>query len=271
MNNNIRIALVACRSVVGDTSGNLERIKNWTIAASQQGADLVCFPELSITGYHVRKPLTESAESIPGPSSGCLEKIAATHNIPILAGLAEKRKNRIYAAHLLAEPQIGISGVYRKLHLGPPEKKMFSPGSRIPPLFTVRGLVFGIQLCYDAHFPELSTQMAVHGADVLLIPHASPGGSPVEKLASWMRHLPARAYDNGVYVAALNAVGDNGQGLCFPGVAALISPEGKVVQSYTGMDEHMLIGELDAEKLQAIRSHPMKYFLPSRRPELYKA
>lgn len=265
----IRIALVACRSVTGDTTGNLAGIKHWAAAAKQQGAELVCFPELSATGYHIREPIGAAAETIPGPASEFIAQISATHNISILAGIAEKSGSKIYASHILAKPDTGVAGVYRKLHLGPPEQKVFTRGTKIPPLFQTRGLCLGVQLCYDAHFPGLSTKMAVNGADILFIPHASPGNSPEDKMASWMRHLTARAFDNSVYVAAVNAAKDNGCGLCFPAVAMLISPEGKVIDSYAGMDENMLVADLSLDLLQAVRAHPMKYFLPNQRPDLY--
>ncbi|MFP3981403.1 MAG: nitrilase-related carbon-nitrogen hydrolase [Desulfobacterales bacterium] len=266
----VRIALVVCRSVLGDTPANLACMEKWTAAAARQGAEIICFPELCATGYHVRGALRSAAQPLPGPASDHIRAMADKHGICILAGLAEKHNDRIFAAHLLAKPETGISGVYRKLHLGPPEQKHFTAGSEIPPLPEARGLCLGIQLCYDAHFPELSTAMAAKGADIIFMPHASPGKDAADKLASWMRHLPARAFDNGIYVAAVNQVGDNGSGLYFPGVSALISPDGKLLHSYTGDQENMLLADLTVRELNSVRQHPMKYFLPNRRPELYK-
>ncbi|MCF8026954.1 MAG: nitrilase [Desulfobacteraceae bacterium] len=270
MDRDVRIALVSCRSVIGDTTGNLCRMEQWIRAAGNQGVHLVCFPELSITGYHVRPPIDTVAESIDGPCSARLADLAEKHNISILAGMAERSGNRIYAAHLMAHPDSEHCCVYRKLHLGPTEKEFFSPASKIPPLFEACGLRIGVQLCYDAHFPELSTHMAINNADLLIIAHASPGKSSGAKLDSWMRHLPARAFDNGVYVAAVNAAGDNGFGLSFPPVCVLIGPEGKILESYADADEYMLTADLSAQQLRAVRDHPMKYFLPNRRPEIYQ-
>ncbi len=269
MKRDIRIALVVCRSVVGSTDENLSRIKQWSFSARDNGAELACFPELGATGYHIGDQIHSIAETIPGPSSRSIENIATETGICVLAGIAEKNGTRIHAAHILARPKAGISGVYRKLHLGPPETKVFAPGTQEPFLSKIRGLNLGIQLCYDAHFPELSTSMALKGADIIIIPHASPGRSPDEKLASWMRHLPARAFDNGVYVAAVNPVGENRCSLSFPGVAVLLSPEGKILQKYTGCDETMLIADLSAGELESVRLNPMKYFLPNRRPDMY--
>jgi N-carbamoylputrescine amidase len=127
----------------------------------------------------------------------------------------------------------------------------------------------GIQLCYDAHFPELSTRMAVEGADIIFFPHASPRGTPQEKLDSWLRHLTARAFDNGVFIVACNQVGKNHKGLEFPGLAVAIGPSGIILESKTTDREDMLVADLKSADLSNVRDHKMRYFLPNRRPELY--
>lgn len=264
-----RIAIIVSNARLGHTEANYEKTAGWVKRGAKAGASLVCFPELNLTGYHIRPPLAEAAE--PGNSSYLerLEKLAKTYQVSILSGMAEKAAGRrTYAAHWVIRPD-GIAGRYRKTHLGPPEKEIFTPGDEIP-LFHTERLDFGIQLCYDAHFPELSTHMALAGADAIFIPHASPGDSAAAKLASWMRHLPARAFDNSVFVIALNQTGDNGHGLCFPGAALVLSPAGKVLASYAHAAEQMLIVDLKAADLASIRKHRMRCFLPNRRPELYR-
>jgi N-carbamoylputrescine amidase len=194
--------------------------------------------------------------------------MARKFRIVILAGLAEKDSSgRIYASHVVVTPR-EISGIYRKIHIAPPERRIFSAGNAIP-LFAIVGVKLGVQLCYDAHFPALATRMAVDGADIIFMPHASPRGTPQEKLDSWMRHLTARAFDNGVFIVACNQVGENQQGLCFPGLAVVVGPSGNVLQEETTGSEGMLVRDLKAEELSAVRDHRMRYFLPNRRPELY--
>jgi N-carbamoylputrescine amidase len=168
----------------------------------------------------------------------------------------------------VAKPDGGI-GTYRKLHIAPPEKGLFHPATRIP-IFEEKGVKFGIQLCYDAHFPELSTQMALGGADIVFIPHASPRGTPQEKYTSWRRHLPARAFDNGLYIVACNQAGDNEAGLEFPGLALTIDPSGRIMDKDISGSEKILVVDLSPVILDNIRSHKMRYFLPNRRPELYQ-
>ena len=264
----IRIAAVTFNSAVNQVNHNLDRMLPWIEKARTNGADLICFPELNVTGYSTKPEMNVCAEPIPGPISERLLKMADENQIVILAGMAEMdEKGRIFASHLVVTPQ-SISGIYRKIHIAPPEHNIFSPGNSVP-LFEVQAVKLGIQLCYDAHFPELSTRMAVEGADIIFIPHASPRGTPTEKFNSWMRHLTARAFDNSVFIVACNQVGENQNGLHFPGVAVTIDPSGEVIEKNIGDIDGMIIADLKADALEAVRGHRMRYFLPNRRPELY--
>lgn len=265
---NIRIAVVVSNARVSETAKNLARMKEWVKKAAKNQASIVCFPEMTVSGYHVRKEIIDAAESIPGPATDYLADLAKKFHIIILAGMAEIDANgHLYATHAVIDPT-GIIGIYRKIHLGPSEKKLFQSGDNVS-VFTHKDVTFGIQLCYDAHFPELATAMALKGADIVFIPHASPRTTPEEKIKSWMRHLPARAFDNGMFIVACNQCGKNGKGLSFPGVSVVLNPAGEMIESYTGIDEHMMIVDLKAADLKKVRAHKMRYFLPNRRPEIY--
>jgi predicted amidohydrolase len=267
--NDICVALVIFQSSVGQVWGNLDRMVPWVCMAGQAGADVVCFPEMNISGYSVQSAAIMKPEQIPGPASDRLSALAKGEKITILAGMAEMKGAGLYVSHILATPD-GRIGVYRKLHISPPEQGIFSQAGQVP-VFPVKGVLCGVQLCYDTHFPELSTLMAAKGAEVIFFPHASPHGTPEEKYASWMRHLPARAYDNGIFVLACNQTGDNGQGLNFPGLALAIGPDGRLLEKEVGGNESLLLIHLKAERLASVRNHRMRYFLPNRRPELYRS
>lgn len=268
MMKDLRIAAVAMNCPVGRIQDNLDRMATWVAAATKKDADLVCFSEMNVTGYSSKAEIKDFAETVPGPMSKAVSNMAREFKIAILAGMAEKDKQgRVFASHLVAEPQ-GVAGVYRKIHIAPPEVDIFSAGDAVP-LFTVKGVKLGIQLCYDVHFPELSTRMATAGADVIFMPHASPRGKPAEKFNSWMRHLPARAFDNGLYVVACNQTGNNQKGLIFPGLSVILNPAGRVVKKKVDGKEHIMIADLKADELKRVRGHRMRYFLPNRRPELY--
>jgi predicted amidohydrolase len=260
----IRIAVAVADSEMGRPLKNLERMIPFVRAAKQKGAKIICFPEMNISGYSSEKIAGKMAQTIPGPISQHLLEMAQNEGMVILAGLAEKdAAGRLFASHLVAKPD-GMAGVYRKIQIAPPERAVFSAGRKIP-LFKTDGLTFGIQLCYDAHFPELSTKMAEKGADLIFIPHASPRGTEEEKRNSWMRHLPARAFDNSVFIVAFNQTGEYKKGVRFPGVAIIIGPSGNVIKEYTGGHERLIVVDLKESELSAVRNSPMRYFLPNRK------
>jgi predicted amidohydrolase len=264
----LRIAIVVMRSVLGETSDNLNRMETWVRKAISDGADLVCFPELNLTGYSVREVVRSVAEPIPGPLSQAVVQMAQESRVLILAGLVERdTEGRIFASHLVASPK-GLQGVYRKCHLSPFEQPLYSSGNAVP-VFRFKGTTFGIQLCYDTHFPELSTLLTLKGADILFCFHASPRGTPEEKQRSWLRHLTARAYDNGIFVVACNQTGDNNDGLAFPGLALVLNPSGEVISEDISGEEGILFADLRAAELAHVRENRMRFFFPNRRPELY--
>jgi N-carbamoylputrescine amidase len=266
--NDIRIATVIMNCPVGQVADNLDRMAAWVAAARKRSADLICFPEMNTTGYSTRDEIKASSETLPGAISQSVLAMAREFKMVILSGLAEAdAKGRVFASHPVITPE-GVAGTYRKIHIAPPESNVFSAGNTIP-LFEIKGVKFGIQLCYDVHFPELSTHMASQGADVIFMPHASPRGTPTQKFNSWMRHLPARAFDNSLYVVACNQTGDNQAGLNFPGLTVILNPSGRIVKKNTGGKEHMIVADLKAEELEKVRGHHMRYFLPNRRPDLY--
>jgi N-carbamoylputrescine amidase len=263
----IRVAVVVSDSPVNKIGHNLEQTARWIKIAKNRGAAIICFPEMNITGYSIRTDISDTAESVPGPASDKLLNLASKENIVILAGVAEKDETgHIFASHLVIKPYEDI-GVYRKLYIAPPELPIYTPGDKIP-LFETQGVKFGIQLCYDAHFPELSTHMAINGADIIFMPHASPRGTPDEKFKSWMRHLPARAYDNSLFVIACNQTGNNEKGLSFPGVSLIIDPSGNIIKKNVTGEENIIVADLKADDLNRVRNNRMSFFLPNRRAGL---
>jgi N-carbamoylputrescine amidase len=225
------------------------------------------FPEMSLTGYTTGLSISRVARPVDSGLIQTFSHLSDELNLAILVGLAEKADQRIYGSHLVFIPG-ATYGRYRKLHIAPNEQDFFTPGGGIP-VFDHAGIRFGIQLCYDAHFPELSTAMALEGTDLIVLPHASPRGTGEDKFDSWMRHLPARAFDNGVFVAAVNQTGGNGTGLAFPGLALVIGPDGKLISRSLSDENHLHYVTLDPAQLDHVRSHRMRYFLPYRREDLF--
>ncbi len=257
------------RSVVGKKAENLARMEALADQAARKGARVVCFPELNISGYGLREKMDSFAETIPGPSTEAVLEMAKTYNLLILGGLAEKRgENQFFISQLAAGPE-GLLGVYRKLHLGPAEEEIYQAGDECR-VFQYGKTIFGIELCFDGHFPELSTLLALKGAEMIFVPHASPRESSGQKQERWQRYLAARAYDNSVFVVACNQVGKTESGLNFSGAALILDPRGEVMASSRDDGEGMILAELNKDALQRVRESPRGFFLRKRRPELYR-
>jgi N-carbamoylputrescine amidase len=265
----IKAALVVQNCLAGNHEKNLASTRKFIGIALEKGARFIVFPEMNLTGYVVNDEIHSIARPITEDILTLFKSLAQKSKATLLVGWAEKTPDKaIYASHFVFYPD-GSSDVYRKIHTSPFEKKYYSAGNKIS-VFKSNGLIFGIQLCYDAHFPELSLAMALKQVDVIFIPHASPRGSSQEKYDSWVRHLRARAFDNGVYIAALNQTGDNGKGLSFPGICLFIGPDGQVIYKSVDNGEGVHFISIEKTALNDVRSHPMRYFLPSRRPDLFQ-
>ncbi len=269
----VKAALIVQNSIAGDFKANVASSLEFIFQANREKAKIVVFPEMNLSGYVSNLDILSISRSITCDSAAQdmvkkFSKIAKDLNITILAGLAEQpSKNEIYASHLIFNPK-GTYDIYRKIHTSPFEKQYFTQGDEIK-VFTSHGFKIGVQLCYDAHFPELATAMALRQADVIFIPHASPRGTSLEKYNSWIRHLRARAFDNGLYIAACNQTGDNTRGLVFPGISLFIGPDGNVIYKSIEQKQGIHIIHLKQSALKKVRSHKMKYFLPQRRNDLF--
>lgn len=265
----LRVAVVAMTSAVGRPRDNLARMEGFVREAAAQKARMICFPELSVSGYTLRPGEAASVETIPGPATEALGGLAERYGMTILAGLVEEAPGGgLFISHVAVGPD-RAPGVYRKTHLGPGEEGVYTAGAACP-VFCCGQTAFGIALCFDGHFPELFTLLALAGAEVVFVPHASPRETAAEKRARWLRYLAARAYDNGLYVAACNQVGPGEGGLRFSGSILVLGPRGEVLATERGRGEDMVVVDLSAEALRQVRTSDRAYFFARRRPHLYK-
>jgi len=265
----LKIAAVCMHCVSGRIEKNLGRAEVFAREASERGADILCFPEFSLSGYVLEAPEKVFSQAVFDQATGAVIEIARRNNLIIAIGMIEACPGqKPFITQIIAGPE-GLLGIHRKTHLSPPEREKYQPGRTLG-IHRLAKTALGVQLCYEAHFPEISTVMALEGAEVILMPHASPHGEPGQKFESWLRHLPSRAFDNSLFVAACNQVGRCPGAFSFPGVAVILSPLGRILASYRGNKEAMITADLSGEELKRIKAHRMRYFLPNRRPELYR-
>ncbi|MBZ4686438.1 MAG: hypothetical protein PWQ96_1698 [Clostridia bacterium] len=266
----VRIAAVQMQSSVGEISKNLKKMEEFIKKAHAQTVDIICFPELSIQGYTLKKA-KDLAEPLHGQSCNYLQGLSEKHNIIILAGLIEKSESKPFITQAVIYPD-GRIDKYRKTHLGVTEQHYFRPADKVK-TFSYSKAKFGIQLCFDCHFPEVTTIQALQGAEVVFLPHATPMSLEKRK-ESWLKYLPARAYDNSLYLVTCNHYGDNGEGINYQGGCMVFDPLGNLIAETSDKDEEMLVVTLKSSKLDSIRKNKSdlmrnRFYLESRRPEIY--
>ena len=179
MKNKIRLALAQISSKREDKQENLRKIEALTLKAKEAGADLVVFPEMSLTGYVVRDQVYELAEVIPGPSTRKVEGFAKQAGVHVVFGMPElsaKTKATVYNTSVLVGPD-GFIGKYRKMYLPThsvfEEKRYFRPGYQVAVFDTALGKI-GLCICYDLFFPEVTRLIRLEGAQLIVAISASP-------------------------------------------------------------------------------------------------
>ncbi|MBS7622024.1 carbon-nitrogen hydrolase family protein [Candidatus Bathyarchaeota archaeon] len=259
------LAQISCQR--GDKRANIQKIEEYTERAKRQGAELVIFPELSLTGYTIRDELYELAEKIPGPSTNAIEKIARKCKVYIVFGMPElsaKAQATIYNSAVLVGPE-GYIGKYRKMHLPThsvfEEKRYFRPGYQAGTFETAIGKI-GLIICYDIFFPEVCRLTRLEGAQMIICISASPS---VRK-AFFEALTVARAMENAVFLAYVNLVGIE-DGLQFWGGSRLVAPNGKIIAKAKYDEEDLVVGEVNYIDIK-----PVEAFVPTLkdlRPELF--
>ncbi|GAB3905079.1 nitrilase family protein [Larkinella knui] len=294
----LRIATAQFEHHNGDKAYNLSIIRQLAAQASQQGADVIAFHECSITGYtharHLsREQMLEQAERLPDSDSiRALTEIAREHHIVILAGLFEKdEQDRLYKPYVCVDEN-GLIAKYRKLH--PFINPHLLPGDQYV-VFEIKGWKCGILICYDNNIIENVRATTLLGADIIFMPHVTmctpstrPGAGFVDpalwenreqdptslrlefdgmKGRAWlMKWLPARAYDNGIYVVFSNPIGMDDDQLK-NGCSMIIDPFGDVVAECRTLGNELAIALCTPEKLKMAGGYRYKQ---ARRPELYR-
>jgi len=267
MKTKIRIALAQIGCKREDKAENLAKMEKATTKAKKQNADLVIFPELSLTGYVVRDQIYELAETIPGSSTKVMENIAKKTKVYTVFGmpeLSEKTQATIYNAAVLLGPE-GVIGKYRKMYLPThsvfEEKRYFRPGYQTAVFDTKLGKI-GLIICYDIFFPEVSRLTRLKGAKLIVCISASPA----VRRTFFETLTVARAMENTAFLAYVNLVGVE-DGLQFWGGSRLIDSSGKILAKAKYDEEDLVIGKVKYADMRSAET-----FVPTLRdlrPELF--
>jgi len=267
----IKIAAVQMDPKLMQIKRNLESMVSAVREAAHKGANLIVFPECSLTGYvfSSRQEAIPFAENIPGPSTEKLLSLCHELKVYAVFGLLEREDDRLFNALAFVGPE-GLITRYRKNHLPFLGVDRFVDIGNRPfeVLSTPIGNI-GLHICYDVLFPESARIMTLLGADIIVLSTNFPearGG----KLNCVAR---ARSIENKVYLVSADRIGAE-RGFSFAGLSIIVDTNGEILSIASPDKEEIIYGEVNLEA--ARQKHQV--FIPGeweidnisdRRPEIY--
>ena len=270
----ITIATVQMKPLLGEAEENLIKMSEMIAKiASQQRVDLIVFPELVTSGYELGVRFTELAQRVPGPTVNLVAQRANEYGVFVAFGMVTKEKveSVIYNSAVLVGPDGELVDVYNKIHLRGEERMAFREGFKLPVSETEIGTI-GMMIGYDLAFPEVARSLALEGAEVLVVMANWEAG----QIDEWKTYIRARAYENAVYVAAANRVGEDVT-ISFGGESMVVGPRGQIHASLadetdpdTGAPlEGFTVARID---LDQVRKNREEYqFIQNRQPAVYRS
>jgi predicted amidohydrolase len=262
-------------------SADLGRLRSRALEASAAGARLLVVPEAFTSGYAV-PGIADLAQPADGPWAEEIAAIAAEAGLAILYGFPERDGERVFNSAQLVDGNLvdtessaqprgegshlrtQLGAKHRKCHLyGDVDLASYTPGDGFTALAELDGIRIGIAICYDVEFPEAVRTLALAGADLVAVPTALM--RPYEVVARTI--VPARAYENQVYVAYANRSGAEGT-LLYCGESCVVAPDGSDL-ARAGSGDELLLAEIDPARLAMSRAD--NTHLSDRRPALYGA
>ncbi|TXS46002.1 carbon-nitrogen hydrolase [Streptomyces sp. uw30] len=258
----MRTALLQSSGRPGSTFENLKVLDEAAGRAAAAGAGLLVAPEMFLTGYAIGDDIARLAEPADGDCADTIAETASRHGLAIVYGYPERAGESVYnSAQLISADGTRLAN-YRKTHLfGCFERDHFTPGEQQVVQAELDGVRVGILICYDVEFPENVRAHALAGTDLLVVPTAQM--HPFQFVAESM--IPVRAFENQMYVAYVNRVGQEGE-FEFVGLSTLAGPDG-VARTRAGRGEELVLADVDPAFVAASReANP---YLQDRRPGLY--
>jgi predicted amidohydrolase len=262
----MRIAVFQGPREGGPPDRNLERLRGAAREAARAGADLLIAPEMFLTGYNIGPTSVQAlAEPPDGAAAMQAAEIAREAGIALLYGYPEREgEGRVYNSALLLDRAGRQLANHRKTHLfGDLDRGAFAPGQGPPTVAELEGVKVGILICYDVEFPENVRALALQGVEVVAVPTANMAPFSFVPLTL----VPARAYENHLFVAYANRCGREGE-LQYIGLSCIVGPDGVDI-ARAGPGEEVIRADLDLARLRS--APPLNTYLKDRRPELYTA
>ncbi len=249
----IRLGVLQARAIAGDVQANLARLRLAVAEAQAQGVTLLATPELFVQGYGADTVMAALAWHDDHPDLLALRNTLSDAGMGAVVGTAELDGTRCWnsAVYLPAAPDTQPVW-YRKSHLwGDYERRLFAAAKPRPVIFKLDGLQVGMLICYDVEFPENVRQLALAGADLVLVPTALPEGPHSDFISRTL--ISARAFENQLAVAYVDHCGHDGR-FQYAGRSFIAGGDGLALASAGPDEERLLVIELDPAQWQVSRA-----------------
>jgi len=254
----LRVGMAQINCTVGDLGGNTKKIIQYLDKARKIGVELICFPELAITGYPPEDLLLKP-QFIEDNLKALKKIIQKTVGLTAVVGFVDKNGEVFNAAAIIHNKK--LVDVYYKSNLPNygvfDEYRYFQPGEK-PSVYQVGDFVFGVNICEDIWYPEgpAKVQALIGEAELIVNINASP--YHVDKWREREKMLSTRASDNRVFILYNNLVGGQDE-LVFDGMGMIFDPEGKTICRGKQFEEDFIIADLDLDEVFRARLHDPKW------------
>lgn len=266
-----QVALAQIRPLLGDVSANLDKHLQWIETARTEGAGLIVFPELGVTGYQVQDLTLDVARSLDHPQIAQI--VAASARVDVVFSFIEESLEHLFYVTAVYASGGDIAGVHRKVYLPTygmfDEGRYFARGGSFRTVQTRFGRV-GMMICEDAWHPSSPNLLALGGADLVILPSNSPARSVTDSdhfgsQGFWRQLVQTYAQLFGFNLVFVNRTGFE-DGVGFFGGSVAVSATGEFIVEAPRLEEALVYAELDPTAVRRARySSPV---LRDERPDL---
>ena len=254
----LRVGLAQINCTVGDLEGNTKKIIQYLDKAKKRGVELICFPELSITGYPPEDLLLKP-QFIEDNLKALKRIIPKTEGLTAVAGFVDRNGEVYNAAAVIHNKK--LAGVYHKINLPNygvfDEYRYFQSGEKVS-AYQLGDLVFGVNICEDIWYPEGPAKAQALIGEALLVVNINASPYHMGKWKEREKMLSTRAVDNRVFILYNNLVGGQDE-LVFDGMGMIFNPQGETILRGKQFEEELIIADLDLDEVFRARLHDPKW------------
>jgi omega-amidase len=259
----MRVALVSLNQVWENKGENFQACRLFVQKAKVLDAELVIFPEMTLTAFSMNTG--DTAEELTTSETSELFKILAQDfQIAIIYGAVFRDADKVTNNALLVDSTGNLKGSYSKIHpfTFAGEDKVFNGGNEIC-IVKLASMTLGLTVCYDLRFPEIYSALGKQCNMIINI-----ANWPARRVDHWNALLKARAIENQLFVLGVNRTGTDGKGLEYVKSSQVINPNGELMTPVVSEDE-LDIFDIDPEFVGKFRQTFST--TQDRKPALYKS